>query len=68
MKQDKEPAAVRELRRIRQAIGAEKKRVGSDKFWAKANQQGKEFAHRHGLRYVESPSSVCILHDKPEKK
>lgn len=68
MKQEKEPAAIRELRRIRQALHAEKERVGSDKFWAEANQQGKVFARRHGLKYVESPSSAYVLHDKPAKK
>ena len=68
MKQAKEPAAIRELHRIRQEIRAEEKRVGSDKYWAEANQQGKEFARRHGLKYVESPSSLYGLHAKPAKK
>jgi hypothetical protein len=68
MKQEKEPAAILELRQIRQALHAEKERLGSDKFWAETNQQGKEFARRHGLKYVESPSSAYVLHDKPAKK
>jgi hypothetical protein len=68
MKQEKEPAAVLELRRIRQAMRAEKKRVGSDRFWAEANRQSREFARQHGLRYVELPSSTYVLHDKPAKK
>ena len=67
MKQEKEPAAIRELRRIRQEMLADEKRVGSDKYWAEANRQGKEFARRHGLKYVESPSSAYVLHDKPVK-
>jgi hypothetical protein len=68
MNQEKEPAAIRELHRIRQEIRAEEKRVGSDKYWAEANQQGKEFARRHGLKYVESPSSLSLLPDKPANK
>jgi len=68
MKQEKEPGAIRELRRIRQEMLAEEKRVGSDRYWAEANRQGKAFARRHGLKYVESPSSASILHDKPAKK
>ena len=68
MKQEKEPAAVRELHRIRQALRAEEKRVGSDKYWAEANRQGREFARRHGLKYVESPSIAYVLHDKPAGK
>jgi threonyl-tRNA synthetase len=56
------------LRRIRQQMLAEEKRVGSDKYWAEANRQGREFAQQHGLRYVESPSSAYVLHDKPAKK
>jgi hypothetical protein len=53
MKQEKEPAAILELRRIRQVIQEERKRVGSDKYWADANREGREFARRHGLKYVE---------------
>lgn len=68
MKQEKEPAAVRELHRIRQALRAEEKRVGGDKYWEEANRQGREFARRHGLKYVESPSSAYVLHDKPAGK
>jgi hypothetical protein len=68
MKQEKEPAAIRELHRIRQEMRAEEKRVGSDKFWAGVNQRGREFARRHGLKYVESPSSAYVLHDEPAKK
>jgi hypothetical protein len=68
MKQEKEPAAIRELHRIRQEIRAEERRVGSDKYWAEANRKGKEFARRHGLKYVESTSSAYVLHDKPAQK
>jgi len=68
MKQAKEPAAIRELHRIRQEIRAEEKRVGSDKYWAEANRQGKEFARRHRLKYVESTSSSYFLHEKPARK
>ncbi|MGA2173381.1 MAG: hypothetical protein ABSH38_00215 [Verrucomicrobiota bacterium] len=62
-----EPGAIQEIRRIREEMLAEEKRVGSDKYWAEANRQGKEFARRHGLKYVESPSSADVLHDKPAK-
>jgi hypothetical protein len=68
MKQEKEPAAIRELHRIRQEIRAEEKRIGSDKYWADVNRRGKEFARRHGLKYVESLSGADVLHDRPAKK
>ncbi len=68
MKQEKVPDAVRELHRIRQEIRAEIERVGSEKYWAEANREGREFARRHGLKYVESPSSAYVLHDKPAKQ
>ncbi|HEY1663830.1 MAG TPA: hypothetical protein VGI03_15540 [Verrucomicrobiae bacterium] len=68
MKYKAEPAAIRELRRIRKEMLAEEKRVGSDTYWAQANLQAREFARRHGLRYVASPSSAYVLHDKPGKK
>jgi hypothetical protein len=68
MKQEKEPAAIRELHRIRQEIRAEEKRVGSDQYWAEANRQGRDFARRHRLKYVESQSSAYLLHDQPAKK
>ncbi len=63
-----EPAAISELRRIRSELLADEKRVGSDKFWAGVTRQGREFARRHGLKYVESPSSAYVLHDKPAGK
>lgn len=68
MKQEKEPAAIRELRRIRQEMLADEKRVGSEKYWTEANRQGKAFARRHGIRYTTSPSGGYVLHDKPDKK
>lgn len=68
MKTEKEPAAVRELRRIRQEMLAEELRVGSEKYWANANARGREFARGNGLKYVTSPSSAEALHDKPAKK
>jgi hypothetical protein len=46
---------------------AEEKRVGSDPYWAGVNQRGKEFARRHGLKYVESPPTAVALHDQPAK-
>jgi hypothetical protein len=67
MKREKEPAAIRELHRIRQAMVAEEKRVGSEKFWAEANQQGKEFARRHGLKYVETPSRLTVARERHGK-
>jgi urease beta subunit len=66
MKREKEPAAIRELHRIREEMLAEEKRVGSDKFWAEANRQGKEFARRHGLKYVESPAATAVR-ERPGK-
>jgi len=63
-----EPRAIQEIHRLREEMLAEEKRVGSDKFWAQANRQGKEFARRHGLKYVESPSSDYVLHDRPSGK
>jgi hypothetical protein len=68
MKQEKASKVFTELRRIRSEMLAEEKRVGSDKYWAAINRQGKEFARRHGLKYVESPSSAFVLHDQPAKK
>jgi hypothetical protein len=67
MKQEKESKVFAELRRIRNEMLAEEKRVGSDKYWAEVNRRGKEFARRHGLKYVESPSSACVLREKPVK-
>ena len=67
MKREKEPAAIRELHRIREEMLAEEKRVGSDKFWAEVNRQGKEFARRHGLKYVESPAVVTAVRERPYK-
>ena len=66
MKREKEPAAIRELHRIREEMLAEEKRVGSDKFWAEANRQGKEFARRYGLKYVESPAAT-VVRERPGK-
>ncbi len=60
---EKEPAAVRELHRIRQTMLAEEKRVGSEKFWAEVNRQGKEFARRHGLKYLETPSRLTVARE-----
>lgn len=68
MTQGKESKVFTELRRIRSEMLAEEKRVGSDKYWAKVNREGKEFARRHGLKYVESESSAFVLQDKPVKK
>jgi hypothetical protein len=68
MKQEKEPAAIRELRLIRQEMLAEEKRVGSNNYWAEANRQGREFARQNGLKYVVSPSSAYVMHDKPVNK
>ena len=64
MKPEKESKVFTELRRIRDEMIAEEKRVGSDKFWADVNRRGRE----HGLKYVESPSSAYVLHDEPTKK
>jgi hypothetical protein len=63
-----EPKAIQEVRRIRNEMLAEEKRVGSDPYWAGVNQRGKEFARRHGLKYVESPPAAIALHDQPAKK
>ncbi len=67
MKRSKEPAALRELHRIRGKMLAEEKRAGSDRYWAEVNQQGKEFARKHGLRYVESPSRAAVARERSAK-
>ena|GEM_PF-1893696 len=63
-----ESSAIRELRRIRAEMMAEEKRVGSDKYWAGFNEQGKKYARRLGLKYADAPSSVDVLRDQPVKK
>lgn len=63
-----EPKAIQEVHHIRQEIRAEEKRAGSDKYCAEVNRRGKEIARQHGLKYVESPSSEYVLHDRPLKK
>lgn len=68
MKQEKEPAAIRELHRIREEMLAEEKRVGSDKYWADANRQAREFARRHSLKYVEAAPRATVAREKPAKK
>ena len=60
MKREKEPAAVRELHRIRAGLLAEEKRVGSDAFWAEANRLGEEFARKHGLKLVKAASKALV--------
>ena len=60
-----EPQAIQEIRRIRDDMLVEEKRVGSDKYLAEIKRHGKAFAWRHKLKYVESPSSADLLHDKP---
>ncbi|HUJ09244.1 MAG TPA: hypothetical protein VL171_04395 [Verrucomicrobiae bacterium] len=62
-----EPCAIRELHRIRQAMHADGKRVGNEKSWAEANRQGKEFACRHGLKYVETPPRVAVARERRGK-
>ena len=68
MKPEKESKAFTELRRIRNERLAEEKRLGCGKYWAEAQQRGREIARKHGLKYVESPSSAYVLHDQPTKK
>ena len=68
MKPEKESKVFTELRRIRDEMIAEEKRVGSDKFWADVNRRGREHARKYGLKYVESPSSAYVLYDEPTKK
>jgi len=67
MRPKSEPNAIRELHRIRQQMQAEEQRVGSDKFWAETNRQGRAFARRHGLRYVESVSTATVVRERPTK-
>ena len=67
MKREKEPAAVRELHQIRMEMLSEEKSAGGA-YWAEANREGKAFARRHGLRYVEKPSTAYVLHDRPSRK
>jgi hypothetical protein len=68
MKQEKESKVFTDLRRIRDEMLAEEKRVGSDQFWAEVNRKGEEFARRHGLKYVDSAPRADVLHDKPARK
>jgi hypothetical protein len=68
MKQEEEPVAIGELHRIRQEMLAEEKRVGSVKYWAEANRQAREFARRHGLKYVEAKPGVETVREKPSKR
>ena len=68
MKQAKESNVFTELRRIRDEMLAEEKRVGSEKFWGDVSRRGREYARKHGLKYVESPASPPALHGKPGKK
>ena len=67
MKRDKEPAAIRELHRIREEMLAEEKRAGSEEFWAEANRQGREFARRHGLKYRAPGASTLMIREKRAK-
>ena len=60
MKREKESKVFTELRRVRDEMLAEEKRVGSDKYWAEVNRQGKEFAHRHGMKIVELPVATAV--------
>jgi hypothetical protein len=57
MKQEEEPVAIGELQRIRQEILAEE-----------ANRQAREFARRHGLKYVEAKPGVETVREKPSKR
>ena len=68
MKRNKEPEAVRELHKIREEMLAEEKRVGSETFWTEVNRQGKEFARKHGLRYLEAKPDAATIREKPAKK
>jgi hypothetical protein len=63
-----QPRAIEEIHCIREQMQAERKRVGGEKWRTDLNQQGKEFARRHGLKYLESPSIADVLHDKPNEK
>ena len=68
MRQQNEPAAIRELHRIRQAMLAEEKRAGSGTYWAEANRQARDFARRHGLKYLTAKPAVETVREKPGKK
>ncbi|MBI4026045.1 MAG: hypothetical protein HY360_13750 [Verrucomicrobia bacterium] len=68
MKQEKEPAAIRELHRIREKLLADEERVGSGAYWAEANREAREFARRHGLKYVEAKPGVATIREKPSKR
>jgi hypothetical protein len=67
MKKEKEPEAIRELHRIREQMLSEEKRVGRGKYWAQANEQAKQFARRHGLKYVEPGPSAATVREKRAK-
>jgi hypothetical protein len=47
---------------------ADEKRTGSSKYCVEANRQAREFARRHGLKYVSSKASVETVREKPLKR
>ncbi|MGD0783375.1 MAG: hypothetical protein ABSA30_11010 [Candidatus Aminicenantales bacterium] len=65
MKQQKEPEAIRELHRIREAMLEEEKRAGSASFRAVLNRLGEEFARKHRLRRVKA---IAVGRGKPRVK
>jgi hypothetical protein len=54
MKHQKEPEAIRELHRIREAMLDEEEGTGSETFLADLNRLGEEFARKHRLRRAKA--------------
>jgi len=68
MNKQREPEALRELHRIREQIHKEAVAVGIERYWAEANRQGREFARRHGLKYVQAKPGVEAIREKRSKQ
>ena len=67
MKREKEPAAVRELHRIREQMQAEEKRVGSERYWADAHREALEFMRRPGCKLRPFKPETAVVHERRAK-
>jgi hypothetical protein len=67
MKQTKEPAAIRELHRIREQMLAEEKRVGSATYWAEAHEEALEFMRRPGCKLRPLKTETAGVREHPGK-
>ena len=67
MKRGKEPAALRELHRIREQLLVEEKRVGSEKYWADTHREALEFMRRKGCKLRPLKHEAAIVRERPAK-